>query len=184
MTLDWAEEYRLKILTQYIKGSANVLADSLSRKNQIIYTSYLHLKVCEPLWKVWGLPSDRPIRYQAKLQTSKLRLPLSRPNGRSDGCLPTRLEPSGLICVSSVHTDKEGHQQIQDNSGIVSHSDSTILATESMVPGSHRPCCRCASIKFIAYSKRPSTTVNYQYKWNKFKQWCKQQGHTVSSPSS
>lgn len=33
--LEWAEEH-VKILTQFVKGTSNVLADYLSRRNQII----------------------------------------------------------------------------------------------------------------------------------------------------
>ena len=38
--------------------------------------------------------------------------------------------------------------------------------------------------QFLAKSKRPSTTLNYQYKWKKYRLWCKREGHTVSTPSS
>ena len=38
--------------------------------------------------------------------------------------------------------------------------------------------------QFLAKAKRHSTIVNYQCKWKKYRQWCKQEGHTVSSPSS
>ena len=37
-TLEWAEEHSVKILTQFVKGPSNVLADCLSRRNQIIST--------------------------------------------------------------------------------------------------------------------------------------------------
>lgn len=38
--------------------------------------------------------------------------------------------------------------------------------------------------KSLAKSKWNSTIVNYQYKWNKFRQWCCNTGHAVSWPTS
>lgn len=38
--------------------------------------------------------------------------------------------------------------------------------------------------QFLAEARRHSTTVNYQYKWKKYRRWCKLKGHTVSTPSS
>ena len=38
--------------------------------------------------------------------------------------------------------------------------------------------------RFLARSNRPSTALNYQYKWQQYGRWCEREGHTVSSPSS
>lgn len=38
--------------------------------------------------------------------------------------------------------------------------------------------------RFLAKSKRHPTIMNYQYKWKKYRQWCKREGHTISNPSS
>lgn len=37
---------------------------------------------------------------------------------------------------------------------------------------------------FLVASKQHSTIVNYQCKWKRFWDWCKREGHTVSTPSS
>ena len=35
----------------------------------------------------------------------------------------------------------------------------------------------------LAFSRRPSTRMNYQYKWSTFRSWCHSRGHSVSRPS-
>lgn len=57
-TLQWAEDNSVTIITQFVRGESNVLADSLSRKNQVISTEWvLHQQVCDNLWQVWGCPT-------------------------------------------------------------------------------------------------------------------------------
>ncbi|XP_045133325.1 uncharacterized protein LOC123517379 [Portunus trituberculatus] len=56
--LQWAEDHAVRILTQFAKGSANVLADCLSRQDQIISTEWtLHQEVCNLLWRLWSYPT-------------------------------------------------------------------------------------------------------------------------------
>ncbi|XP_045101307.1 uncharacterized protein LOC123498206 [Portunus trituberculatus] len=56
--LQWAEDHAVRILTQFVKGSANVLADCLSRQDQIISTEWtLHQEVCNLLWRLWNYPT-------------------------------------------------------------------------------------------------------------------------------
>ena len=55
--LDWVERNNISIATQFVKGQSNVLADCLSRRNQVINTEWtLHQQVCNKLWKIWGCP--------------------------------------------------------------------------------------------------------------------------------
>lgn len=47
----------MTILTQFLMGESNIVADCLSRENQIISTKWvLHQQVCDRLWKLWGYP--------------------------------------------------------------------------------------------------------------------------------
>ena len=56
--LDWAEAHSVRILTQFVRGSDNVVADCLSRRHQILSTEWtLHMDVCRRLWRVWGYPT-------------------------------------------------------------------------------------------------------------------------------
>lgn len=38
--------------------------------------------------------------------------------------------------------------------------------------------------QFLAGAKRHSTLMNYQYKWKRYRTWCRRNGYTVSNPSS
>ena len=59
--LRWAEEKSIFIQTQFISGIRNVVADSLSRRNQVLSTEWtLHSDVCHSLWKIWGSPMIDP----------------------------------------------------------------------------------------------------------------------------
>ena len=35
----------------------------------------------------------------------------------------------------------------------------------------------------LAFCRRPSTCLNYQFKWNTYRAWCRSHGHSVSRPS-
>ena len=56
-TLQWAEDNSVTILTRFVRGETNVVADCLSRRNQVVSTEWvLHHQVCSHLWKLWGSP--------------------------------------------------------------------------------------------------------------------------------
>ena len=56
-TLRWAESRSISIRTQFISGTRNVVADSLSRRHQILSSEWtLHPEVCRNLWRLWGMP--------------------------------------------------------------------------------------------------------------------------------
>ena len=50
--LQWVEDHAIQIIPQFVKGSSNVLADCLSRRDQVISTKWmLHQDVCSQLWR-------------------------------------------------------------------------------------------------------------------------------------
>jgi hypothetical protein len=53
----WAENQGISIATQFVPGAMNVLADQLSRPNQILPTEWTitHQKLT-PVWERWGKP--------------------------------------------------------------------------------------------------------------------------------
>ena len=55
-TLRWEESKSISLRTQFISGSRNVVADSLSRRSQVLSTEWtLHHEVCRALWRLWGM---------------------------------------------------------------------------------------------------------------------------------
>lgn len=56
-TLQWTEDNSVAILTQFVRGETNIVADCLNRRNQVISTEWvLHHHVCSSLWRLWGSP--------------------------------------------------------------------------------------------------------------------------------
>ncbi|MPC48798.1 hypothetical protein E2C01_042581 [Portunus trituberculatus] len=37
--------------------------------------------------------------------------------------------------------------------------------------------------QFLGHDKRPSTSLNYQHKWKRYRKWCKDNGYTISNPT-
>lgn len=55
--LRWAETQDISVRTQFVSGVRNVVADSFSRRHQVISTEWtLHQDVCRSIWKLWGRP--------------------------------------------------------------------------------------------------------------------------------
>jgi len=53
----WLEEHQIRVSARHITGKLNVLADSLSRKGQIVPTEWsLCPQVVERLWQIWDKP--------------------------------------------------------------------------------------------------------------------------------
>ena len=57
--LRWAESHSIRLLPQFILGSLNVLADSLSRPHQLPHTEWsLHPEVFRSLGRLWPVQID------------------------------------------------------------------------------------------------------------------------------
>lgn len=55
--LKWAHVLNITVSTEFIPGKLNVLADQLSRRNQILPTEWtIAHQALEPVWRLWGKP--------------------------------------------------------------------------------------------------------------------------------
>ena len=55
--LSWTQDHHIRITSKYVPGRSNVLADQLSRRNQILPAEWsLHTAICTQLWRVWDYP--------------------------------------------------------------------------------------------------------------------------------
>ena len=55
--LRWAEEHAVVLVPRFVRGCDNLLADCLSRPDQIFSGEWtLHMDVCAALWRLWGAP--------------------------------------------------------------------------------------------------------------------------------
>ena len=59
LILSWAEAHRVRLLPQYVRGKDNVIADALSRPNQLLSTEWtLHQDVVDELCHLWSANID------------------------------------------------------------------------------------------------------------------------------
>ncbi|KAK3864567.1 hypothetical protein Pcinc_029750 [Petrolisthes cinctipes] len=78
--LQWAEDHAIQIVTQFVKGSSNVLADCLSRQDQIISTEWmLHQDICSQLWRLWSYPTVDLFATRLNFRLSNLVSPFWDP---------------------------------------------------------------------------------------------------------
>ena len=55
--LHWAHSQQIDLRAQYLPGKKNILADRLSRRNQVLTSEWsLHPEICRKLWSLWGQP--------------------------------------------------------------------------------------------------------------------------------
>ena len=53
----WAKEKEITLILKFIEEKKNTVADTLSRKGQIVTTEWtLNMQVCQSLWKTGGCP--------------------------------------------------------------------------------------------------------------------------------
>ena len=81
-----------------------------------------------------GHASRRPVRHQSKLQDSELYLPIQGSHGRHDGCFPLQLGSSGTVCLSALLSNQETPCQAAGVTRNSPHLNSSVLATQRVVP--------------------------------------------------
>ena len=55
--LEWTDSHQMVLVPRHIPGKANILADQLSRRGQVIETEWsLHPQITSALWAVWDRP--------------------------------------------------------------------------------------------------------------------------------
>ncbi|MGL5405375.1 MAG: reverse transcriptase domain-containing protein [Propionibacteriaceae bacterium] len=54
----WSNEAKVQLVPRFVPGKMNVLADELSRQQQVLPLEWtLDNKICQKLWRLWGRPS-------------------------------------------------------------------------------------------------------------------------------
>ena len=89
-----------------------------------------------------GMPSDRRVCDGPDDKATLLFLPSPRPESSRGGCSTASVEQQGSLCVPSLCCFKKGHQQDKGLPKLQSDLDSSLVATEGVVPGSSGPTNR------------------------------------------
>ena len=115
--LRWAESLSIRLLPQFIPGSLNILADSLSRPHQLPHTEWsLHLEVFRSIRQLWPVQIDLVCHIS---QSPMFCLFLSLPGsiGSGDRRLPPTLGRASGLRVSYVVCNSMGDCEAPSISG-------------------------------------------------------------------
>ena len=94
--MTWCHHYRITLKARHIPGCLNVMADLLSRSNQVQSTEWsLHPQVFKQICQKWFTPHVD--LYASEPQTSTVRISCPRPKGLGHRCSEHKLdEPYGM----------------------------------------------------------------------------------------
>ena len=151
--LRWSE-LRVRLAPQFIMGSHNVLADSLSlsRTSPRVRVDSSHGSLSGAPLPVSG--NDRPVCYLSKSPLLLLFLALPRSSGDGDGRFSTVLGPPPGLSVPSLDFDSTCPPQTPIVFRNCVNSDLPVLASQAMVSGSAGPSNRPAG-NFASLTRSP-----------------------------
>ncbi|MPC56255.1 hypothetical protein E2C01_050208 [Portunus trituberculatus] len=106
--LHWADDRAIVFRPQFISGSRNVMANSLSQELQVISTEWsLYQDVCRALWQLWGMSFvDLFPHPQSELQAHCICLSIPRSHGHRHACFSLPLGPHKSIHLSTISVDQ------------------------------------------------------------------------------
>ena len=157
--LRWMEEWEITLVPQFIMGSQNVIADSLSHQHQVMEPEWtLAQDIVNSLLTLWPATVD--------LFTTSIKLSpagILRTTRRSDVGRHRRLSAdvgrATGIRLSSFHPDTSGVEQAARLQGDLYHLDHPILAAERVVLRS--PESGCGSSGAPSTSEASSQTATF-----------------------
>ena len=131
--MTWCYHYHITLKARHIPGCLNVMADLLSRSNQVQSTEWsLHPQVFKQICQKWFTPHVD--LYASEPQTSTVRISCPRPKGLGHRCSEHKLdEPYGL-CVPSFGSPSQGDPKDQAMP-LPDHRNSPRLARDALVLG-------------------------------------------------
>ena len=102
--LRWAESLDVHLDARYLPGQSNVLADLLSRRDQVIGTEWSLSSGGEGPASPLGLAIDRSVRNEFQRQASPILFPCPGSQGNLRGCV----SPSWGLRVSALSSGRTG----------------------------------------------------------------------------
>ena len=128
--LTWCNKHQITLRAKHVPGSLNVIADGLSRRNQIQHTEWsLSPQIFKQITVLWERPQID--LFATNLNTNSH----SRSTGLDGGCTEHFLEEHNRLCFSSnITTAKSGSEIIVPRMQV--HPDSPRLANKTVVLGS------------------------------------------------
>ena len=107
--MTWCHHYHITLKARHIPGCLNVMADLLSRSNQVQSTEWsLHPQVFKPDLPKVVHTSCRLICHSSEPQTSTVHISCPRPKGLGHRCSEHRLDESHCLCLPSYGSPSQG----------------------------------------------------------------------------
>ena len=157
--LRWAESLSIRLLPQFIPGSLNILADSLSRPHQLPHTEWsLHLQVFCSISQHWPVQIDlfaTSANRQCSVFFSPFRDPLAAGTDAFlqhwDGLQACASPPWSVIprVIAKLRVSRDG-----------AYPDSSLLASAPMVPRPPSPVAGPSGCSASTPRPPPSATVS------------------------
>ena len=106
--MTWCHHYHITLKARHIPGCLNVMADLLSRSNQVQSTEWsLHPQVSKKVVH----SSCRSICHSSEPQTSTVRISCPRPKGLGHRCSEHKLDGSHCLCLPSDGSPLQGSKK-------------------------------------------------------------------------
>ena len=127
--LFWLEAQNTIVQARHIPGCLNVIADHLSRPNQLIPTEWsLHPEIVSRIFGVWGTPAVDMFATVSNSRLPQFMSPIPEPQALAVNAL----SQSGMagevdVHVSSVSPFQQGYSESTADTGARSDSDSPLV---------------------------------------------------------
>ena len=132
--MTWCHHFHITLKARHIQGCLNVMADLLSRSNQVVNRMVTaSAGVQTDLSKVVH-SSCRSICFSSEPQTSTIRVSNSRPKCLGHRCSEHRLDGCHCLCLPSDGSPSQGDPKNQAMP-LPDHRDSPRLARDALVLG-------------------------------------------------
>ena len=129
--MTWSPHSHITLKARHIPGCLNVMADLLSRSNQVQSTTSTGVQTDPP--KVVHSPR-RPIRHLSEPQGSTVRVSCPRSEGLGHRCSKHKLDGSHCLCLPSNGSPSQGDPKNQAMQ-LSDHTNSPRLARDALVLG-------------------------------------------------
>ena len=165
--MTWCHHYHITLKARHIPVCLNVMADLLSRLNQVQSTEWSGVQT--DLSKVVH-SSCRSICHSPEPQTSTVRISCPRPKGLGHRCSKHKLDGSHCLCLPSNGSPSQGDPKNQ-TMPLPDHCNNSRLARDALVLGPNADL-----------NRDPTTTSSVKNSSQTVPQLCVPQQSTASQP--
>ena len=167
--MTWCHHYHITLKARHIPGCLNVMADLLSRSNQVQSTEWsLHPQVFKQICQKWFTPHVD--LFATRLNHKLVRISCPRPKGLGHRCSKHKLDEPHCLCLPSYGSPSQGDPKDQAMP-LTDHRNSPRLARDALVLGPS-----------AALNRDPTTTPSVNDPTQTVPQICVPQQPTTAEP--